>query len=92
MLPFLGPLLVFGYDTESKIRRIRVPVLIVHGDRDEVIAYEFGRKVFEAAHEPKSFWTIAGATHNDLHGSSEFPDRLKAFYLTVAKGTEDHAQ
>jgi fermentation-respiration switch protein FrsA (DUF1100 family) len=85
VLPGLGRLLVWGYDTRSKIARVNIPLLIIHGDRDEVIAYEFGQELYGAAAGPKSFWTIRDATHNDLHlaGAREFPARLRAFYATL---------
>ena len=69
----------------NRIKDIHVPLLIIHGDRDEVIAYQFGQELFRAANEPKSFWTIEGATHNDLHirGRIEFPQRLRAFYRSL---------
>ena len=94
VLPILGPALVWGYDTKSRIGRVRVPVLIIHGDADEVIAYEFGQELFRAAPEPKTFWTIQGATHNDLHivGAPEFRSRLEAFFRSLAQRTVDHAK
>jgi uncharacterized protein len=86
VLPFIGPLLVWGFDTKSRVQKIGAPVFVIHGDRDEVIAYEFGKEIFAAAREPKRFWNIPGATHNDLHsaGRSEFPRRLAEFYASLA--------
>jgi fermentation-respiration switch protein FrsA (DUF1100 family) len=86
VLPVIGPLLVSGYNTIGRIKKVRVPLLIIHGDRDEVIAYEFGQELFRAANDPKSFWTIPGATHNDLHtiGKPEFRARLAAFYNSLS--------
>jgi fermentation-respiration switch protein FrsA (DUF1100 family) len=85
VMPVLGPLLVHGYDSMRRIKEIQAPVLIIHGDRDEVIAYEFGEELFRAANEPKSFWTVPGATHNDLHvrGNAEFSARLADFYRSL---------
>jgi uncharacterized protein len=85
VLPFLGPLLISGFDTKGRMAQIKVPVFVIHGDRDEVIAYQFGYEVFAAAGEPKSFWTIPGAAHNDLHivGRLEFPRRLAGFYSSL---------
>jgi fermentation-respiration switch protein FrsA (DUF1100 family) len=82
VLPVVGPALIWGYDNLSRINQVRAPLLIIHGDRDEIIAYEFGQQLFAAAGEPKSFWTIPGASHNDLHviGRPEFPSRLAGFY------------
>jgi fermentation-respiration switch protein FrsA (DUF1100 family) len=71
------------------MKEVRAPVLIIHGDRDEVIAYEFGQQLFAAANQPKSFWTIPGATHNDLHviGRPEFSSRLANFYKSLTAST-----
>jgi fermentation-respiration switch protein FrsA (DUF1100 family) len=82
VLPWVGPILVRGYNTMAHIKNIHAPIFIVHGDRDEVISYDFGEELYAAANEPKSFWRISGATHNDLHivGRDEFSQRLSAFY------------
>ena len=44
-----------------------MPLLVLHGDRDDVVPYEQGRRLFEAANEPKWFYTIRGARHNDTY-------------------------
>jgi fermentation-respiration switch protein FrsA (DUF1100 family) len=69
VLPFLpiGPFLRTRYDNLKKIRALRVPLLVLHGDRDGIIPYRQGRELFDAAPEPKSFYTIAGAGHNDTY-------------------------
>ena len=68
-LPFLplGTLLRTKYDSLGKIGEIRVPLLILHGDRDDVVPYEQGRRLFDAANEPKTFYRIRGARHNDTY-------------------------
>lgn len=50
-------------DTVGKIARARCPVMVVHGDRDEIIGVEQGRAVFAAAREPKRLMIIPGASH-----------------------------
>ena len=37
---------------------MKVPTLIMHGDKDELVPFEQGRKIYEAANEPKEFYTI----------------------------------
>ena len=54
------------YDNAAKIGALRCPLLVIHGDRDEVVPFAFGRELFDAANEPKTFVTIEGAGHNDL--------------------------
>jgi uncharacterized protein len=44
--------------------QIDVPLLILHGDRDDIVPLEAGSKLFEAAGGDKAFYTISGAGHN----------------------------
>jgi fermentation-respiration switch protein FrsA (DUF1100 family) len=68
-LPFLpiGPLLKTRYDVVEKNRKLSSPLLVLHGDRDEVVPFSHGKRVFDAAPQPKWFYTIAGAGHNDTY-------------------------
>src|SRR5881227_972424 len=42
VVPFLGPLLVRGFDVYRKISSVHVPLLVVHGDADEVVPFSQG--------------------------------------------------
>jgi len=57
------------------------PLLIFHGDRDEVIPLAYGREVFEAAADPKELVMLAGAGHNDVlaAGGRRYLDPLVEF-------------
>mgnify|MGYP005836959451 FL=1 len=81
VLPLLGPLLVWGFDLESRIGGVHAPVLVIHGEQDEIIPFRLGRAVFEAAPGPKQFWAIPGAGHNDIPETAgpDYPARLRAF-------------
>jgi pimeloyl-ACP methyl ester carboxylesterase len=77
-------LLVHRYETIAVIGNVRMPLLVIHGDADEVIPVAMGRAVFAAASkaEPKRFVVIPGAGHSD-HGSfgsmevvAEFVDEM----------------
>jgi hypothetical protein len=85
LLPFLGPLIMRGFDSKEKIGRVRAPLLFMQGDRDEVIPYKLGRDLFAAAPEPKSFWTVEGAGHNDLLevAGDQYREHLAAFYASL---------
>ena len=41
------------------------PVQISHGDADEVVPYDHGVALYQAARGPKRFVTIPGGRHND---------------------------
>lgn len=52
-------------DSLAKIKDYRGPLLQAHGDADRIIPYAIGRRLFEAANEPKQFVTVPGGDHND---------------------------
>ena len=64
------------------------PLLIIHGDLDEVVPVSHGQAVFDAAAQPKQFWTVAGAHHNNLlaMAGALYRERLHRFYSELPKG------
>ncbi|MHC4821565.1 MAG: alpha/beta hydrolase [Planctomycetota bacterium] len=63
----LASLLVKGsFPSSKRAAALKVPLLVVHGDEDSIIPPSQGRKLHEAATEPKEFLAIPGAGHNDL--------------------------
>lgn len=69
------------YDTIERIARVRVPTLIIGGDRDHIVPFAQTRRVYDAASDPKSFLIIEGADHNDelLVDGREMMDRVVRF-------------
>lgn len=59
--------LAHRYDALSKIARVKMPVLVVHGTKDSIVPISLGRRLFQATPEPKSFFEIPGADHNDTY-------------------------
>jgi fermentation-respiration switch protein FrsA (DUF1100 family) len=84
--PFPLPPLPVKYDSLSKIRRLQMPLLVIHGERDALIPVSEGQALFEAAPEPKAWYIIAGAGHNDtyLAGGDAYFQRLVAFVGDLA--------
>ncbi len=87
LLP-IGPLLRTRYDVAEKIKAVKAPVLVLQGDRDEVIPVEQGKKVFAAASAPKEFYTVRGAGHNDtfIVGGDAYFATVKDFIERAAAG------
>lgn len=57
-------------DSESKIKSIKITKLIIHSLNDEIVPYKLGRKLYDAAVEPKEFLQIHGG-HNSCFYDSE---------------------
>lgn len=73
------------YDLAARIGRVKAPVLVLHGDKDSMIPIEMGKAVFEAAHEPKEFYRVPGADHNDVYlaGGEDYFQRVLHFVRRV---------
>lgn len=71
----------------AKVARVGCPVLVVHSPADEVIPYAMGRRLFEAAPEPKRFHEVPGAGHNDTYlvGGEAYLDALRDFLALCAE-------
>jgi fermentation-respiration switch protein FrsA (DUF1100 family) len=66
-----------AYPNLRRIAALESPLLVIHGDRDEIVPVAHGRALFEAAPPPKRIEIVRGAGHNDL------VDALGASYGTV---------
>jgi len=46
------------YDNQNKIKNIDIPVLVMHGEADQIVPFWMGKRIFEIANEPKySYFT-----------------------------------
>jgi uncharacterized protein len=65
--PFVpAALLPDAYPTLRRIHELYAPLLVLHGDRDEIVPLSQGRALFEAAPGPKRMHVFPGLGHNDL--------------------------
>lgn len=60
------------YDSKSRIADIAGPLLIVHGEQDQVVPHDMGRALFDAARQPKTFASIPEAGHSDHYAYGSF--------------------
>ena len=59
----LGPLITQRFESMTRVSQIGSPLLVVHGENDSLIKPELGRKLFDAASEPKAFVLVPGGSH-----------------------------
>ena len=82
LYPFLPVRLLARYDFDSlaRMQRIAAPVLVAHSPDDEIVPFAHGRRLYEAAREPKAFLELAGG-HNEgfIFMRAEWVERLDAF-------------
>ncbi len=66
-LPLARQLVAYRFDSLSKINDVTAPILLIHGDRDELVPYSMAERLREAATAASScdLHTVRGGTHND---------------------------
>jgi abhydrolase domain-containing protein 17 len=87
VLPF--PILPFDkFSNLDKLRKVRCPVLVMHGQADQIIPIQHGQTLFKAASEPKMSLWIAEAGHNDFTevAGKRLQQTLGSFQELVEKG------
>jgi fermentation-respiration switch protein FrsA (DUF1100 family) len=59
------------FRSDSRIGQVKAPILILHGMRDNVVPFAYGRRLFDLAPEPKQFVPLPLGEHEnlDLHGA-----------------------
>ena len=86
MYPFLPIrwLCRFSYDTQAIIGEMNCPILVVHSREDEMVPYEFGQALFDAARGDKHMLTISGSHNMGRSDSAEqYISGLAAFFDSV---------
>jgi uncharacterized protein len=78
----IGPFITQRFESFKKVAHIGSPLLVVHGDNDSLIKPALGRKLFEAAVEPKKFVLVEGGSHHNTNavGQSAYRGALAEMF------------
>jgi uncharacterized protein len=69
-----------SFRSDERIAKVTVPVLVVHGVRDTIIAIAFGERLYDMIRAPRRFIRLPDAGHND-HDSHGLPEMVRPFVL-----------
>jgi uncharacterized protein len=69
--------------SDQRIAKVTVPLLILHGERDNVVPIALGERLYALAHEPKRFVRLPGGNHNDLDSYGAVAE-VRAFLADMA--------
>lgn len=85
-IPFAPWLARNRYNSLARIERIAAPSIIIHGEQDEIIPVAQGRKLYQAANQPKEFLGLPAAGHNDTDtaGGSVYWNTIAEFLLSIS--------
>jgi hypothetical protein len=89
MLP-VGLILTQEFDTLSKVPKLSLPTLVVHGTGDRVVPYEMGERLYRAASGPKRFIRVDGGSHHNLSAvaADEYRAALRELFRHGARTLE----
>ncbi|VAV97582.1 hypothetical protein MNBD_ALPHA08-781 [hydrothermal vent metagenome] len=72
------------FETIKIIDQVKVPLLVIHGEMDEITNVEYGKKLFEKANQPKTLKIIKGGTHNGIFVKSTW--QMEVDFIKSLKG------
>lgn len=83
----LQPVSGVHFRSDSKISKVMVPKLFLHGNQDEIVPFRLGKKLFDLAPGSKEFYEVAGAGHNDLPwvAGQEYSRRISKFLAQIQR-------
>jgi hypothetical protein len=82
VVPFIPRRLVpRSFDTLARAAAITCPVLLLHGEQDNLIPLRHSERLYQALNGAKALVSIAQAGHNDLTGSLTYQESLAGFLL-----------
>ena len=59
----IGPFITQRFESVDKVGHLGAPLLVVHGEEDGLIKPELGKRLFEAASQPKAFVLVPHGSH-----------------------------
>lgn len=79
------------FDTKAIIHSVEIPLLLLHGDKDTIVPFQQGKNLFDLASEPKQFFQIKGANHNDTFsiGGKRYWQIWKQFLMKTKKTNQE---
>ena len=77
----LGSFILNRFDTESYVRDVHSPLLVMHSEHDEIVPLSCSDRIMSGANEPKRFQLLPGAPHNgaDLYASGVYYTAIEGF-------------
>ena len=84
-IPGLSLLVRTRYDNLAKAPKVRIPRLVMHGTRDDLIPFAMGEALRDATEPPADFHAIEGGGHNDT-----FAVGGREYYLAVRRFVDKH--
>jgi uncharacterized protein len=60
------------FDSLSKVSKLKIPVLFLHGDKDDIVPHYMSQQLYKAAPEPKSILIIPDRNHYSINRGGKY--------------------
>lgn len=69
----------------DSVKKNKLPLLIIHGDQDQLVPTDMGKRIYDKANSPKELWIVPGAGHTEAYtiAEKEYKDKLKSFWSSA---------
>jgi fermentation-respiration switch protein FrsA (DUF1100 family) len=87
----LGKVLQVEYmHIEPAMKKLKRPLMMIHGEKDTYIRVSMAEDLYRRAAQPKKFWVVPGAKHNQALNvaGAEYRENVKAFFDYHLAGIE----
>jgi len=87
----LGLLMSQKFDSISKMAKVAMPVLVVHGVADRFVPSRFSQQLYDAATSPKTLLLVEGGSHNNSMrtGADQYRKALGQLFGLTLHGAEE---
>jgi uncharacterized protein len=74
----------YSFEEASALKNVgdnKLPLLIIHGDRDQLVPTEMAKRIYKKAKSEKELWIVPNAGHTEAYtiAEEEYQNRLKKF-------------
>ena len=67
------------YENDKKVKNIKVPIMIMHGEKDSIVPFSMGKKIFDISNEPKYSYFTKEDNHM-IEYDNQLINALKVLY------------
>ena len=81
----VGFLITQRFESQSKIAKVKLPKLFLHGSADRIVPYRMSEELYQAAAQPKRLIKVEGAGHSNVVWTDFGPVRDAALQMVSAR-------
>ena len=68
-----------SYAAEDALEENKIPLLVIHDDKDPAVPYQCGLDIYEGAHSKKEFWKTSTGKHIAIFESKKEQERFEKY-------------